>query len=83
MPDSCTAFPEGGLRDTAANPPAYDQVIDYYAGFTSMPALLLWVRDHPSWRSLISSRVLQSMHCVAVGRASRRLMPISTPHTSQ
>ena len=36
-----------------------------------------------SCRSLISSRVLQSMHSVAVGRASRRLMPISTPQASQ
>src|SRR5690606_2341499 len=29
--------------------------------------------------SLISARVLQSMHRVAVGRASRRRIPISTP----
>ena len=33
--------------------------------------------------SFISSSVLQSMHRVAVGRASRRLMPISTPHLTQ
>ena len=33
--------------------------------------------------SLISSRVLQSMHRVAVGLASRRLRPISTPQLSQ
>ena len=34
-------------------------------------------------RSLSSSSVLQSMHSVAVGRASRRFRPISTPHESQ
>src|SRR5690606_16546270 len=33
--------------------------------------------------SLISARVLQSMHRVAVGRASRRRIPISTPQESQ
>ena len=36
-----------------------------------------------TWRSRISSSVLQSMHKVAVGRASRRLRPISTPQLSQ
>ena len=39
--------------------------------------------DQPYWRSLISSRFLQSMHSVAVGRASSRLIPISTPQISQ
>ena len=34
-------------------------------------------------RSRSSSSVLQSMHSVAVGRASRRLRPISTPQLSQ
>ena len=34
-------------------------------------------------RSRSSSSVLQSMHNVAVGRASRRLRPISTPQLSQ
>lgn len=33
--------------------------------------------------SLISSRLLQSIHCVAVGRASIRRKPISTPQVSQ
>jgi hypothetical protein len=33
--------------------------------------------------SLISSKVLQSMQSVAVGRASRRFKPISTPQLSQ
>ena len=33
--------------------------------------------------SRCSSSVLQSMHNVAVGRASRRFKPISTPHESQ
>ncbi len=33
--------------------------------------------------SRISSSVLQSMHWVAVGRASKRRMPISTPQESQ
>ena len=33
--------------------------------------------------SLISSRVLQSMHLLAVGRASRRRMPISMPQDLQ
>ena len=33
--------------------------------------------------SLISSSVVQSIQSVAVGRASRRLMPISIPHASQ
>ena len=36
-----------------------------------------------TWRSRSSSSVLQSMHSVAVGRASRRLRPISTPQLSQ
>ena len=36
-----------------------------------------------TWRSRNSSRVLQSMHSVAVGRASKRLRPISTPQLSQ
>ena len=47
---------------------------------------LCWVGaagPQPIWRSLISSSVLQSMHCVAVGRASRRRIPISTPQDSQ
>jgi len=35
-----------------------------------------------TWRSRISSSVLQSMHNVAVGRASRRFNPISTPQDS-
>lgn len=35
------------------------------------------------WRSRISSRVLQSMHRVAVGRASSLAIPISTPQLSQ
>ena len=34
-------------------------------------------------RSRSSSSVLQSMHSVAVGRASRRFRPISTPQLSQ
>ena len=34
-------------------------------------------------RSRISSSVLQSMQSVAVGRASRRFRPISTPQLSQ
>ena len=34
-------------------------------------------------RSRISSSVLQSMHKVAVGRASKRFKPISTPQPSQ
>ena len=33
--------------------------------------------------SRISSSVLQSMHCVAVGRASSRCTPISAPQSSQ
>ena len=36
-----------------------------------------------TWRSRSSSSVLQSMHSVAVGRASRRFRPISTPQLSQ
>ena len=36
-----------------------------------------------TWRSRSSSSVLQSMHSVAVGRASSRLRPISTPQLSQ
>src|SRR6185295_3528481 len=41
-------------------------------------------RDYfATWRSRISSSVLQSMHSVAVGLASRRLRPISTPQLSQ
>src|SRR5690606_40549805 len=36
----------------------------------------------PSCFSLISASVLQSMQSVAVGRASRRRMPISTPQES-
>ena len=35
------------------------------------------------WRSRISSSSLHSMHSVAVGRASSRRMPISTPQESQ
>ena len=35
------------------------------------------------WRSRSSSSVLQSMQRVAVGRASRRLRPISMPQLSQ
>ena len=36
-----------------------------------------------TWRSRSSSSVLQSMHSVAVGRASRRFKPISMPQLSQ
>ena len=36
-----------------------------------------------TWRSRISSSVLQSMQSVAVGRASSRFRPISTPQLSQ
>src|SRR5690606_23447150 len=48
--------------------------------------LLRWPRgrDQPaSCFSLISASSLQSMHSSAVGRASRRRMPISTRHASQ
>src|SRR3954466_203247 len=36
-----------------------------------------------TWRSRSSSSVLQSMQSVAVGRASSRFSPISTPQLSQ
>jgi len=35
------------------------------------------------WRSRISSSRLQSMHRVAIGRASSRWSPISAPHSRQ
>jgi hypothetical protein len=38
---------------------------------------------YPICLSRISSSVLQSIHSVAVGRASSRRIPISTPHDSQ
>lgn len=51
----------------------------------SIPLIAIAVTYQLPWfcRSLISDKVLQSMHKVAVGRASRRRKPISIPQASQ
>ena len=65
---------QGAARCRRKTPPIGGGLLERVSGID---------RTQPTCLSLISSRVLQSMHWVAVGRASSRLRPISIPQVSQ
>jgi len=75
----------GALQDAVVSQPCRD-LHQTKRQLVRLPLQMLTLarrRYFATWRSRNSSNVLQSMHSVAVGRASKRFNPISTPQLSQ